>query len=408
MARDFPRMRELALVVAVAAAGCASGPAESGSHDPDQPPAHAADAAVPASTAAAIRVPLVPGLTVSTAIVMESIGDGESVKQVMSVDGSQIRLRYSADVPDGGMGALAGGTPGQVRHVRGLRTIAREDLASAREYMYIFGEGLPERIPGSTSLGVSAAVLEDLKTRGESPLTLRGAGLGTALNNLIGGFAGADFKGLRELSGLDDIDRTAGTIHRVAGSPVSMRVLVNGVPRDLPAIHARGQFDENEGEFYFLDDADNPLALKWSIGDDQLQVVSIVFPERVERAAPGRIEADLASTGRADVYGIYFDFDSATIRPESAPVLEEIATAMRDHPDWSLSVEGHTDGIGAKDHNRELSMRRATAVADALVRDFGIERGRLSPAGFGASRPRDTNDTVEGRARNRRVELVRR
>lgn len=352
----------------------------------------------------------------ATAFVMGGLGDGESVKQIILANEDKIRLRYSADVADLGIAALAGGSGDNVRHVRGARTIARHDLAAAREYAYVFGTGVPEQIPGSTALGVSTAVLTDLKAGRDAPLTLRGSGIGSTLNNIISNFGGADAMGFREASGLDDIDKVSGTIRRATDTRVPVRVLVNGVPTDLPAIHARGRFDDRDADFFFLDDPDNPLALKWSIGENTLQVVTINFPPEPAQSAgalasgqlPGQIGAALASTGRAEVYGIYFDFDSATIRPESTPVLEEIAAVLREHPDWSLNVEGHTDNIGTADHNKDLSMRRAEAVAQALARDYSVDRGRLAPAGFGASRPKASNDTVEGRARNRRVELVRR
>jgi outer membrane protein OmpA-like peptidoglycan-associated protein len=115
----------------------------------------------------------------------------------------------------------------------------------------------------------------------------------------------------------------------------------------------------------------------------------------------------LEKNGRAKVYDLYFDFASATLRPESGKVLSEIDRVMRDHPDWKLSVEGHTDNIGGNTSNLDLSKQRAAAVVQSLVVSYGIAEGRFTTAGFGASRPVDTNDTPEGRARNRRVELVR-
>jgi outer membrane protein OmpA-like peptidoglycan-associated protein len=115
----------------------------------------------------------------------------------------------------------------------------------------------------------------------------------------------------------------------------------------------------------------------------------------------------LEKNGRAKVYDIYFDFASATLRPESGKVLSEIDQAMRDHPDWKLSVEGHTDNIGGDSSNLDLSKRRAAAVVQSLIASYSIPEKRFATAGFGASRPVDTNDTPEGRARNRRVELVR-
>ena len=80
---------------------------------------------------------------------------------------------------------------------------------------------------------------------------------------------------------------------------------------------------------------------------------------------------------------------------------------LKRHPDWKLKVEGHTDSISADDYNLKLSMRRATAVKDALVTRYGIAAARLTPDGLGETKPRATNDTLAGRARNRRVELVR-
>jgi hypothetical protein len=92
---------------------------------------------------------------------------------------------------------------------------------------------------------------------------------------------------------------------------------------------------------------------------------------------------------------------------ESTPVLEEIAGVLRDNPEWSLTVNGHTDNIGGDVYNLDLSKRRAAAVKQALITQYRIAPERLSADGFGASRPVDTNDTLAGRARNRRVELTR-
>jgi OOP family OmpA-OmpF porin len=79
---------------------------------------------------------------------------------------------------------------------------------------------------------------------------------------------------------------------------------------------------------------------------------------------------------------------------------------LRRHRDWQLRIAGHTDGIGGDRQNLDLSKRRGAAVKDALVKRYGIDAGLLSTTGFGKSQPKDTNDTVEGRAHNRRVELV--
>jgi outer membrane protein OmpA-like peptidoglycan-associated protein len=119
------------------------------------------------------------------------------------------------------------------------------------------------------------------------------------------------------------------------------------------------------------------------------------------------VEKQLTELKRAVTYGIYFDFNKDTIKPESEKVLKEIVQAMTDNPTWKLTVEGHTDNIGGDAYNLDLSKRRAAAVKEALVTRYHIAADRLTTDGYGASRPVETNDTLEGRARNRRVELAR-
>lgn len=120
----------------------------------------------------------------------------------------------------------------------------------------------------------------------------------------------------------------------------------------------------------------------------------------------GELTKTLTSTGRARIYGILFDIDSATIRPESKPVLDEVVASLEGQPDWRLTIEGHTDSTGSAEHNRALSQQRADAVKAYLVA-AGIDSTRLQTAGFGASQPVADNATELGRSQNRRVELVR-
>lgn len=102
---------------------------------------------------------------------------------------------------------------------------------------------------------------------------------------------------------------------------------------------------------------------------------------------------------------IEFDFDRATIRPESLPLLERIADAMKAHPSLVVEVRGHTDDRGTDAYNLRLSQRRAEEVVDALVA-MGVDRSRLRAVGFGKSRPLVPNTSEENRARNRRTEFV--
>ena len=88
-------------------------------------------------------------------------------------------------------------------------------------------------------------------------------------------------------------------------------------------------------------------------------------------------------------------------------MLAEIAQVLQQNPTWHLDVEGHTDSIGGDAYNLDLSRRRSASVKQALVSRYKINGQRLQTSGFGLSRPKDRNDTIEGRARNRRVELVK-
>jgi outer membrane protein OmpA-like peptidoglycan-associated protein len=108
-----------------------------------------------------------------------------------------------------------------------------------------------------------------------------------------------------------------------------------------------------------------------------------------------------------EIHGIYFDFASDHLKPESKPVLDQIAQIMQKYPDWKLSVSGHTDNVGGDSYNLDLSKRRAAAVKQELVARYHIVPDRLTTNGYGASSPIDTNNTLQGRARNRRVELTR-
>jgi outer membrane protein OmpA-like peptidoglycan-associated protein len=113
----------------------------------------------------------------------------------------------------------------------------------------------------------------------------------------------------------------------------------------------------------------------------------------------------LEDTGKVDIHGITFDVDKTTIKPGSTATLAQVAKLLKDRPSLTLEVRGHTDNTGGAEHNMRLSGGRATAVVDALVKHYGIAAQRLRAQGYGDTRPVATNDTDEGRAMNRRVEL---
>ena len=118
------------------------------------------------------------------------------------------------------------------------------------------------------------------------------------------------------------------------------------------------------------------------------------------------ITSDIARDGRAVFYGIQFDFDKADIKPESEPQLVEMAKALKAEPKLKVFIVGHTDNQGKLDYNTGLSQRRAEAVARALATRHGIPATRMTARGLAALAPVATNRTEEGRAKNRRVEMV--
>src|SRR5271166_3476482 len=118
------------------------------------------------------------------------------------------------------------------------------------------------------------------------------------------------------------------------------------------------------------------------------------------------MEQALQTKESFELYGLHFDSDRATIQPESKSLLDDIATSLKNFPDWRLRIVGHTDATGDPEHNLRLSLDRAIAIQAALV-DRGIDLQRLATAGLGENRPMTSNATPEGRALNRRVELDR-
>jgi OOP family OmpA-OmpF porin len=358
--------------------------------------------------AADTTIPLCPGLTIVTAI-SQPEGDYESIKTIAGIDAAGVHVKYSNELPpeqvDGGL---------RIRKVNTSRVVRAADLANAKLYEEIFGTNVPLEVPGTTALGISGAVLLALKTKGEAELGMfdlpfalpSAAKLPTDSKQHPNIFDYAEMYKLR----------------RVETGPVMVPLIVNDAKTELPAIHATGRSEDYgyKAEFFFLDDGDNPLALKWRLGikaasrtkkeadRNTLQVVRISHRCSAGESFIVRLERALAETGHADVYDIYFDFNSDDIREESEPTLHDIADIMRRHPEWTLSVAGHTDAVGSDASNLDLSQRRAASVKKALVSRFGANAARLTTTGYGKSRPVDTNDTEAGRARNRRVTLVRR
>lgn len=163
-------------------------------------------------------------------------------------------------------------------------------------------------------------------------------------------------------------------------------------------------------ESYLIRTADKEYWIHVSTGSIPVHGFLTVLEKEAMKQSVGFLDAGamkkaLDANGHVALY-INFDIDKATLRPDSQAVIDEINKLLTANPDLRLSIEGHTDSTGSADHNRQLSTSRARSVLGALV-GLGIDPARLSSKGFGPDKPIADNANESGRAKNRRVELVK-
>lgn len=139
-------------------------------------------------------------------------------------------------------------------------------------------------------------------------------------------------------------------------------------------------------------------------GDGSQQMISVA--DFGADAQAWKLKQQLGIEGHVALYGIYFDTDSSTARPESEATLQQVLQLLKGDPALRLEIQGHTDDSGAPAHNSTLSEARAASVQTWLIQ-HGIAASRLTSKGFGATNPVADNRSPEGRAKNRRVELAR-
>lgn len=137
-----------------------------------------------------------------------------------------------------------------------------------------------------------------------------------------------------------------------------------------------------------------------------LTIVTLKSMEQKVAVAPADLFDQLGENGRVPVYGINFEIGTATLTPDSERVLSTVLALLEDHAALKLRVEGHTDNVGRAEDNLSLSKKRAEAIKGWLV-SRGVGQNRLAADGLGDTKPIGDNTTEEGRAKNRRVELVR-
>ena len=341
------------------------------------------------------KIPLKPGMLMVNAW-RRFNGDVEGILTINSVEKDKVTFAYSST-------GFESPTSVEGTKTNTLRTLCRNDLNSAQIYITEHEGDFPNIFPGTTAFTLPLQTFQQVKSTGKIHWQYR------------------------EYYRMGSPARFVpfpwqGELTRVEPQDVPFPVILNDEQVQVPVIHLKGivnfsgvpkikklmpvsETENEEAEAYVIDNPDNPICLLYKQGSVfQVKIVKITVP--IQKPVP-QLEEQLAKQKKAIVYGIYFDFDKDTIKPESEPVLKEIVKAMTDNPDWKLRVDGHTDNIGGDAHNLDLSKRRAASVKKALVERYHISADRLTTNGYGASSPIDRNDTLEGRARNRRVELSR-
>jgi OOP family OmpA-OmpF porin len=191
-----------------------------------------------------------------------------------------------------------------------------------------------------------------------------------------------------------------------------------GPPLTLPKLdddYVHNWFDQG-GRYLLarLDQAQGPVYASIALGEGSrgaVAVVRVIEPKAMDTDKivfidAGQMATAIANKGRVTLDGIRFDFDQDTLRPESKPTVEEVAKLLKNKPELRLSVIGHTDNLGTAEHNQDLSSRRAARVVATLTKEYGVRPSRLSYSGVGSAAQVANNASEDGRARNRRVELV--
>ena len=330
-----------------------------------------------------------PGMTFALSISEPLVGDYDVLVSITSVSENGVTMNVSAQLPGNSQGTTSPATAAVLK-AHELHTDAQQDLMHGTNILPFFSDTFPEVVPGSTTFHLSQDAFRAMKSGSGVDLTFARKATAASLRAAPGAF-------------WSTLDKYSCHGARTEATDAAFPLLLNGQRVTLPAIHMSCPHDGGSGAEYFLDDDKMALFLAASNG----QLTQINYPQPKSGGSGQSIEQALKKEGRVDVYGIYFDFGSDKLRPESAPVLEEIASTLKNNPTWKLQVNGHTDNIGGDAFNLDLSNRRAAAVKQALIAQYQIDPARLDPKGFGATQPKESNDTLQGRARNRRVELIR-
>ena len=195
--------------------------------------------------------------------------------------------------------------------------------------------------------------------------------------------------------------------------PEEMREMMTGTVVHLRVLMDSGYFKmyANERRLYnvpelaFKRDSVIRIALEGAEADGMAVYVTSI---RVAESETDVLYDALLAKGRWVTQGILFETGKSELKPESRPVLKEIASTMKKYGDLKILIEGHTDNVGSAASNLALSEGRAAAVKAALVAEYGVAGDRITTQGLGDTKPAVPNATSVGRAQNRRVEIVKR
>ncbi len=333
--------------------------------------------ALPHTAAAqAPRIPLERGLTLSYVTSLKGEPDFEEIILVEAADSNAVQLRISWNRGD--------------RHWKSARRpVSRRERLLGRSFYTYARPNERDQHRGYAYSMATGAVLTALEREGRSEVALL-------------------------IPNLDPAAPYRGTLTRVGARPEPFSLLLDGQRVSVGAIRASGVLENLaagetsiRAEFLFLDDPQAPWYL-----DEALQAGGRAGHTRLVRIGTSRAEADLAAALRmrceAHVSDIFFATGSAEVDSASVPTFQRIAAVLAANPGWRIMLVGHTDSIGDDAANLALSRHRAEAARSALLRDYHIPATRLTADGRGEREPLEDNATEQGRARNRRVDLVRR
>lgn len=267
------------------------------------------------------------------------------------------------------------------------RPLSVRERQRARSAYFYAHEGGRNEYRGTTPAMISVAILNEIKTEGRADVVW--------------------------LLPLLSVRPFRGVVERVGSGTEPFSVLMDGEPSTLQAIRVhgklRGEF-EYETNTLLLDDPETPWVLESTAhapGVERVRTGHLRLVRIGSGARGARVADELEKKCRTTLHDVFFATGSDALDDTSTPALQAIADVLEKHPDWPVTILGHTDSIGAEDDNQDLSTRRAERVLTVLVEQYGIAADRLSSEGRGEKEPVADNGTAEGRARNRRVDLER-